>query len=168
MLDIKFVRENPEAVKENIRKKFQDHKLPLVDEVIELDAQRRAAILEAVGRDALEGTWGNYDWFHYDTGDRYAIDLTLRFQEATENNTRGYYLDHLNIILRPGMTHTVACLRQLGLVAPEQFKTYRELHPEEYDEKYLEFADKFGMSYEEYVDVYGVTAVDYPVPVVRG
>ena len=37
MLDIKFVRENPEVVKENIRKKFQDQKLPLVDEVLELD-----------------------------------------------------------------------------------------------------------------------------------
>ena len=37
MLDIKFVRENPEIVKENIRKKFQDHKLPLVDEALELD-----------------------------------------------------------------------------------------------------------------------------------
>ncbi len=47
MLDIKFVRENPEAVKENIRKKFQDAKLPLVDEVIALDAENRAAITEA-------------------------------------------------------------------------------------------------------------------------
>ena len=47
MLDIKFVRENPEAVKENIKKKFQDAKLPLVDEVIDLDAKRRAAIAEA-------------------------------------------------------------------------------------------------------------------------
>ena len=47
MLDIKFIRENPEIVKENIKKKFQDQKLPLVDEVIELDAQRRAAIVEA-------------------------------------------------------------------------------------------------------------------------
>ena len=47
MLDIKFVRENPEIVKENIRKKFQDQKLPLVDEVIDLDAKRRAAIAEA-------------------------------------------------------------------------------------------------------------------------
>ena len=46
MLDIKFIRENPEIVKENIRKKFQEAKLPLVDEVIELDAQRRAAISE--------------------------------------------------------------------------------------------------------------------------
>ena len=41
MLDIKFVRENPEAVKENIRKKFQDEKLVLVDEVIELDQENR-------------------------------------------------------------------------------------------------------------------------------
>ncbi len=41
MIDIKFLRENPEAVKENIRKKFQDQKLPLVDEVIELDAELR-------------------------------------------------------------------------------------------------------------------------------
>ena len=41
MIDIKFLRENPEAVKENIRKKFQDEKLPLVDEVIELDKQLR-------------------------------------------------------------------------------------------------------------------------------
>ena len=46
MLDIKFIRENPEIVKENIRKKFQEAKLPLVDEVIELDAQRRSAISE--------------------------------------------------------------------------------------------------------------------------
>ena len=47
MLDIKFVRENPDAVKENIKKKFQDAKLPMVDEVIELDKQNRAAIQEA-------------------------------------------------------------------------------------------------------------------------
>jgi len=47
MLDIRFVRENPDIVKENIKKKFQDAKLPLVDEVIDLDAQRRAAIAEA-------------------------------------------------------------------------------------------------------------------------
>ena len=49
MIDIKFLRENPEEVKENIRKKFQDAKLPLVDEVIELDAQSRATKVEADG-----------------------------------------------------------------------------------------------------------------------
>ena len=47
MLDIKFLRENPEIVKENIKKKFQDSKLALVDEVIELDAKSRAVKTEA-------------------------------------------------------------------------------------------------------------------------
>ena len=47
MLDIKFVRENPEIVKENIKKKFKDAKLPLVDEAIKLDADKRAANSEA-------------------------------------------------------------------------------------------------------------------------
>ena len=41
MIDIKFLRENPELVKENIKKKFQDHKLTLVDEVLELDNKNR-------------------------------------------------------------------------------------------------------------------------------
>ena len=56
MLDIKFVRENPEVVKENIKKKFQDAKLPLVDEVIELDAKNRAAITEASNLRAAKNT----------------------------------------------------------------------------------------------------------------
>ena len=47
MLDIKFVRDNPEIVKENIKKKFQEEKLPLVDEVIELDRRNRDAMTEA-------------------------------------------------------------------------------------------------------------------------
>ncbi len=47
MLDIRFIREHPEAVKENIKKKFQEEKLPLVDQVLALDAQNRAAITEA-------------------------------------------------------------------------------------------------------------------------
>lgn len=44
MIDIKVLRDNPEAVKDNIKKKFQDHKLVLVDEIVELDAKNRAAI----------------------------------------------------------------------------------------------------------------------------
>ncbi|MBQ6025559.1 MAG: serine--tRNA ligase [Lachnospiraceae bacterium] len=47
MIDLKFLRENPEVVKQNIRNKFQDQKLPLVDEVIELDAQRRTTQQQA-------------------------------------------------------------------------------------------------------------------------
>ena len=51
MIDIKFLRENPDAVKENIKKKFQDYKLPLVDQVIELDEQSRAVKKQAQSPD---------------------------------------------------------------------------------------------------------------------
>ena len=47
MIDIKFLRENPDIVKQNIKNKFQDHKLGLVDEVIELDASSRNVQQEA-------------------------------------------------------------------------------------------------------------------------
>ena len=47
MIDIKFLRENPDIVKQNIKNKFQDAKLPLVDQVIELDAQARKTQQEA-------------------------------------------------------------------------------------------------------------------------
>ena len=47
MLDLKFLRENPEIVKQNIKNKFQDQKLPLVDEVIALDVESRATQQEA-------------------------------------------------------------------------------------------------------------------------
>ena len=47
MLDIKFVRDNPEAVRENIKKKFQESKLPLVDQVLALDGENRAVMAEA-------------------------------------------------------------------------------------------------------------------------
>ena len=62
MLDIKFVRENKDAVKENIKKKFQDEKLPLVDEVIELDEKIRELKLEGDNlrqeRNAVSGEIG--------------------------------------------------------------------------------------------------------------
>ena len=50
MLDIKFVRENPDVVKQNIKNKFQEHKLPLVDEVIELDERNREIKKEVEGK----------------------------------------------------------------------------------------------------------------------
>ena len=52
MLDLRFVRENPEIVKQNIRNKFQDNKLPLVDEVIALDEESRKVKKEFPNRSA--------------------------------------------------------------------------------------------------------------------
>ena len=71
MLDIKFVRDNPEVVKQNIKNKFQDRKLPLVDEVIELDAKARATQAEAdelranrnkLSKQILQARFYNYLW----------------------------------------------------------------------------------------------------------
>ena len=63
MIDIKFLRENPDIVKENIKKKFQDHKLPLVDEVIELDVKNRELKLKGdelrSSRNTLSSQIGN-------------------------------------------------------------------------------------------------------------
>ena len=63
MLDIKFVRDNPDAVKENIKKKFQDAKLPLVDEVIEKDAKYRECLKEVESlkcpQQAEQGQWSS-------------------------------------------------------------------------------------------------------------
>ena len=56
MIDLKFLRENPEVVKQNIKNKFQDHKLPLVDEVIELDAKARAVQQEVKTDRTADGT----------------------------------------------------------------------------------------------------------------
>ena len=57
MIDINFLRANPDAVRENIRKKFQDKKLPLVDEVLALDERRRALQREGDERRAKRNAW---------------------------------------------------------------------------------------------------------------
>jgi len=56
MIDVNLIRTNPDLVRENIKKKFQDKKLPLVDEVIALDARRRALIAEGDGLRAQRNT----------------------------------------------------------------------------------------------------------------
>ena len=58
------------------------------------------------------------------------------------------------------MTHTVSALLELGLAEPGDLKTYRELYPQEYDEAYWEYQEKFGMdlTYEEYVAITSPTS----------
>ena len=68
MIDIKFLRENPEVVKENIRKKFQEEKLPLVDEVIGLDAENRKAQQEGDDLRARRNKISKPPWRAYGPG----------------------------------------------------------------------------------------------------
>ena len=62
MLDLRFVRENPDIVKQNIKNKFQDSKLPLVDEVISLDTEARATQKEADDLRASRNKAVQADW----------------------------------------------------------------------------------------------------------
>ena len=96
----------------------------------DLSDREAAAILEAVGRDMAAGNWGTYDWFAAGQGQELAVQLDLRFSGSGED-WRG--TDWINVVLRPEMTETVACLQELGLISQSDLLTYRELYPENYE-----------------------------------
>jgi ABC-2 type transport system permease protein len=95
----------------------------------DLNSQQAAAIAEAVMRDCQEGTWGNYDWFDKDNDGRYALNLELsyRYQRTSGTASQDWAHDWIYISIRPDMTNTVACLKDLGLATDEDLVTYREL-----------------------------------------
>lgn len=93
----------------------------------DLSSREAASVLEAVGKDAANGTWGQYDWFGQDERDSYAMNLELCFQYSMEGGSRN---DWITIALRPGMENTKDCLLGLGLIKPEDFVTYRQLYPD--------------------------------------
>jgi len=126
-------------------------------------------IHEAVKRDVAAGTCGTYDWFDQSRAGQYAIELNLDFYtDAKRDNGATYsYYDSINVAIYPGMTHTVEALLTLNLAEEDDFKTYAEMHPEDYDANYNEYLEKFGyVEYDDYLAVrYGlgtVGAIDTP------
>ena len=115
---------------------------------------------EAVKRDVMAGTCGTYNWFDNGRAGQYAIDLSLEFrnEEGYDNGMSTTRYDSINVALYPAMTHTVEALLALNLAEPEDFKTYAELHPEDYDANYQEYLEKYGyVEYDDYLTVrYGV------------
>ena len=95
----------------------------------DLSDREASAILEAVGRDLENGSWGTYDWFEESGGGSYAMNLGLRFTYELE---RSQGTDWITITLWPPMTETIACLQDLGLVTEADLVTYAELYPEDY------------------------------------
>ena len=85
MLDLKFLRENPEVVKQNIRNKFQDAKLPLVDEVIALDEENRKAKGDA---DALRANRNKVSQNVSQEWDLAAIFLLTKISQKRKRNRR--------------------------------------------------------------------------------
>lgn len=121
-------------------------------EGVSLSDREAAAILEAVGRDAAAGTWGTYAWFGRDNGGNYAMDLYLEFRRPTEAGYNSY--ENIDIVVRPGMTATVACLLELGLVSGEDLVTYAELYPEDYAGESAETAFWGDVVYPEDAEVF--------------
>ena len=126
--------------------------LETVGEHYDLNSREAAAILEAVGKDARTGAWGTYNWFENDRRDCYAMSLELSFTYTGEEED--LRRDWIEIYVRPGMDHTIACLKDLGLVTDEALRTYGELYPEDY----MDYVDD--IDYGEYVEKYGIEVVE--------
>jgi ABC-2 type transport system permease protein len=102
----------------------------------DLSSREAAAILEALGQDVQEGTWGTHDWFDEDNRNDYAADLNLYFDQTRdpEAGPQDTASESISIRLRPAMRHTTDCLRELGLMTEDTLRTYGELYPEDFDE----------------------------------
>lgn len=113
-------------------------------EGFDFNTREAAAVLEALSRDATEGTWGTYLWFDETRAYDYAVNLDLQFEYQRDDSENTYH-DWLSIRLRPGMTHTIACLKALGYVTDADLITYMELYPEDYGEEMQYYYDKYGV-----------------------
>ena len=109
---------------------------------LDLNSRESAAILYAVFRDAVLGTWGEYDWFDQDDFGAYAMSLELSFTYPNDYGETSN--DWINITVRPGMDNTVACLKDLGLITDRDLVTREAMEkmnnrdysePVEYTEK---------------------------------
>ena len=98
MLDIKFVRENKELVKENIKKKFQDQKLPLVDEVVELDERIRN--LKQTGDSLRQERNKTSDEIGVLFREKKQEEANLKKQQVVEINERLEKIEEEEIVLR--------------------------------------------------------------------
>lgn len=110
----------------------------------DLSDREAAAILEAVGKDAAAGTWGNYNWFSNDRANQYAMDLSISYTWVDEQTDRTYG-DSVSIVLRPEMKNTIACMKELNLVKSEDLKTYLQLYPQEFISNYTEYEDAYAV-----------------------
>lgn len=107
------------------------------DSSFDLNAQEAAAILAAVRQDMQNGTWGHYDWFDSDEGDEYAmyLELSFRYEDTDQSGNPYSSSDWLSVRVRLGMTNTIDCLQELGLVTESQLVTNRQLDPEYYEDE---------------------------------
>ena len=98
----------------------------------DLNSREAAAILEAVGKDAEAGTWGQVDWFDQRTDSSYALEVYLRFALQLPGEQNESY-DAISINVWPEMTNTLACLEELGLIERSRLITWEQYNDDSYD-----------------------------------
>ena len=131
---------------------------------LDLNSRESAAILYAVFRDAVLGTWGEYDWFDQDDFGAYAMSLELSFTYPNDYGETSN--DWINITVRPGMDNTVACLKDLGLVTDKDLVT-REDMEKIYERNYSEAVGYAEKTFQETAASVGIIGgADGPTTVV--
>ena len=123
----------------------------------DLNSQEVNTILDAVVRDAENGTWGVYDWFA-DSSDADAYNMRIDINYHTVSGREDRY-DNVSITVRPAMTETVQTLKDLGLITDADLVTNAEMRPWEYTsngwDEYDRFYSTYGISPEQYYEQYG-------------
>ena len=130
----------------------------------DLNSREASAILYAVFRDAVLGTWGEYDWFDQDDFGAYALSLELSFTYPNDYGETSN--DWINITVRPGMDNTVACLKDLGLITDRDLVTREAMEKtnnRDYSET-VEYAEK--MEQENSASIGVIGGADGPTTVV--
>ena len=112
----------------------------------DFSTREAAQIHAAVHADLMTGAWGDYDFFENSDGGYYDMSLEFNFALQDEDEYGSYTrYDYISVRLHPGMTNTIACLAQMGVLTEEDLKTNAELYPELYaDQNYMVWEEKYG------------------------
>ena len=97
----------------------------------DFSTREASAVHDAVYADLLAGAWGDYDFFESSDGGYYPMEIEFNFGRTTPTNGYSRY-DYISIRLHPGMTNTINCLLDMGVITEADLKTNAELYPEEY------------------------------------
>ena len=109
-----------------------------------LNDREAATVMEAVRKDALAGSWGEYTWFDDSYADRYAMSIDLNLRTMPENNGQDRSYENLYLYVNPRMEYTIAALIGLGIVdSQEELLTYAQVDFQRFSETVMDHVGKW-------------------------